>query len=330
MVVEVAFSEWTPDGHVRHPTFRGVRSDKPGKDITRERAKTPPGSSSAPVSRVTSVKVTNPDRVIDPSTGLKKVDLVRYYESIAEWMLPHLKDRPVSLVRAPTGITGELFFQKHPETKMPGMTELDPALWPGHSALLAVNSAESLVAAAQMNTVEFHTWNSTTKRINQPDRVIFDLDPGEGVTWVQLQEAAMLTHSMLQGLGLVCWLKTSGGKGLHVVVPLAPKLDYENVKGFSQAVVQHMARVIPQRFVSKSGTGSARSLSTTCATATGRRPLPRSRHAPGPGWGSPCRCPGSSFLPSRAGRSGPFERRASTSRSRRPTRGPATGSPSRR
>lgn len=253
MVVEVAFSEWNPDGHVRNATFRGIRSDKLGKDITRERAKTPEGATAPSPSMTSSVKVTNPDRVIDPSTGLRKVELVRYYESIAEWILPHLKDRPVSLVRAPTGITGELFFQKHPETKMPGMTELDPSLWPGHGALLAVNSADSLVAAAQMNTVEFHTWNSKTKRINLPDRVIFDLDPGENVTWAQLQEAAVLTRSMLQALGLESWLKTSGGKGLHVVVPLAPKLDYFVVKGFSQAVVQHMAKVIPQRFVAKSG-----------------------------------------------------------------------------
>ena len=255
MVVEVAFAEWTPDGHVRHPTFRGVRSDKPGKSITRERATVPAGSAgrSPSAGKVTSVKVTNPERVIDPSTGLKKVELVRYYETIAEWMLPHLRDRPISLVRAPTGITGELFFQKHPETRMPGMTELDPELWPGHSALLAVNTADSLVAAAQMNTIEFHTWNSTTKRINLPDRVIFDLDPGEGTTWAHLQEAAMLTRSMLQNLGLESWLKTSGGKGLHLVVPLAPKLDYDVVKGFSQAVVQHMAQVIPQRFVAKSG-----------------------------------------------------------------------------
>ena len=256
MVVEVAFAEWTPDGHVRHPTFRGIRSDKPGRDITRERATAPAGAtgkSSMSGGRVTSVKVTNPERVIDPSTGLKKVELVRYYETIAEWMLPHLKDRPISLVRAPTGIAGELFFQKHPETKMPGMTELDPELWPGHSALLAVNSAESLVAAAQMNTIEFHTWNSTTKRINQPDRVIFDLDPGEGTTWAHIQEAAVLTRSLLQQLGLESWLKTSGGKGLHVVVPLAPKFDYDVVKGFSQALVQHMAKVIPQRFVAKSG-----------------------------------------------------------------------------
>ena len=133
------------------------------------------------------------------------------------------------------------------------MTELDPKLWPGHSALLAVNTPDSHVAAAQMNTIEFHTWNSTTRRIDQPDRVIFDLDPGEGTTWAHIQEAALLTRSMLQGLGLKSWLKTSGGKGLHVVVSLAPKLSYDVVKGFSHAVVQHMARVIPQRFVAKSG-----------------------------------------------------------------------------
>lgn len=258
MVVEIAFSEWTPDGHVRHPTFRGVRNDKSPAQITREKAERPEGPVTDTAAAVagkpkTTVKVTNPDRLIDPSTGFKKVDLVRYYETIADWMLPHLKDRPVSLVRAPEGITREKFFQKHPETKMPGMTELNPALWPGHSSLLAVNSAKSLVSAAQMNVVEFHNWNSTTKRIDQPDRMIFDLDPGEGVSWAHLQEAAVLIRTLLTELELESWLKTSGGKGLHMVVPLAPKLDYEVVKGFSQAAVQHMARTIPQRFVAKSG-----------------------------------------------------------------------------
>jgi bifunctional non-homologous end joining protein LigD len=104
-----------------------------------------------------------------------------------------------------------------------------------------------------MNTVEFHTWNSTTRSIDKPDRMIFDLDPGEGVTWAYVQEAALLMRAMLVELDLQSWVKTSGGKGLHVVVPLAPRLDYEVVKGLSQAVVQHMARTIPQRFVSKSG-----------------------------------------------------------------------------
>lgn len=255
MVVEVAFSEWTPDGHVRHPVFRGVRTDKPVKAIAREQPRPPPQPAGAKdtASSQVSVKVTNPERVIDPSTGFKKVDLVRYYETIAEWMLPHLRDRPVSLVRAPQGIAGKHFFQKHPETKLPGLTELDPKLWPGHSALLAVDSAASLVTAAQMNVVEFHTWNSTTRNIDRPDRVVFDLDPGEGVKWPQLQEAAVLMRALLSELGLDSWLKTSGGKGLHVVVPLAPRLSYEAVKGFSQAAVQHMARAIPARFVAKSG-----------------------------------------------------------------------------
>lgn len=254
MVVEVAFAEWTPDGSVRHATFRGLRIDKPADSIRREQTTTLAGpAKTASDSGATSIKVTHPDRIIDKTTGATKVELVRYYESIAERMLPHLKDRPVSLVRAPQGIEGQLFFQKHSEAKMAGMTELDPELWPGHGALLAVNNVEGLVNAAQFNTVEFHTWNSKAARIEQPDRVIFDLDPGEGVTWAHLQEAAQLTRGFLTELGLDSWLKTSGGKGLHVVVPLAPKLDYEQVKALSQAVVQHMAKVIPQRFVAKMG-----------------------------------------------------------------------------
>jgi bifunctional non-homologous end joining protein LigD len=108
-------------------------------------------------------------------------------------MLPHLKDRPVSLVRGPTGITGELFFQKHDDKQsIPGLRELDATLWAGHPALLEVPTVDALVNAAQMNVIEFHTWNSTKKRIDQPDRMVFDLDPGEGVAWPRVQEAALL------------------------------------------------------------------------------------------------------------------------------------------
>jgi bifunctional non-homologous end joining protein LigD len=253
LVVEVSFSEWTTDGLIRHASFKGMRTDKPAKSITREKAVTTAGNRHQDAKAATHLKVSNPDRVIDPTTGLTKLDLVRFYESIAPWLLPHLKNRPVSLVRAPAGITGELFFQKHPETRMPGLTALDPALWPGHGALLAVGNVEALVAAAQMNVVEFHTWNSTTRKIDQPDRIVFDLDPGEGVGWVQIQESATLMRAMLDALGLASWIKTSGGKGLHVVVPIAPKLEYEVVKRFSQAVVQHMAHTIPGRFVARSG-----------------------------------------------------------------------------
>ncbi|HSC65067.1 MAG TPA: DNA ligase D, partial [Caldimonas sp.] len=252
LVAEVSFREWTPDGHIRHAVFVALRLDKPAREVTREvaAATTGPAPAAAPTS---SVKVSNPDRVIDPSTGITKVTLVRYYESIAERILPHLRDRPVSLVRAPDGVTGELFFQKHPETRVPGLRELDPKLWPGHAAMLAVDDVDALVSAAQMNTIEFHTLNSTTHRIDHPDRVIFDLDPGEGVAWPKIQEAALLMRAMLTELGLASWLKTSGGKGLHVVVPLAPELHYDVVKDFAQAIVTHLAKAIPERFVAKSG-----------------------------------------------------------------------------
>jgi bifunctional non-homologous end joining protein LigD len=255
MVVEVAFSEWTPDGRIRHPAFRGVRTDKPAALIVREDARPMAAARSMPkLPQGTGVKVTNPERVIDPSTGLRKVDLVRYYESVAEWMLPHLKGRPVSLVRGPTGITGELFFQKHDDKlSIPHVRNLPAHLWPGHAELLEVASARALVACAQMNVIEFHTWNSLAKNIDKPDRMIFDLDPGEGTGWQHVQEAAMLVRALLSELELESWLKTSGGKGLHVVVPLKPRFDYDTVKAFSQAVVQHLAKTIPSRFVAKSG-----------------------------------------------------------------------------
>jgi bifunctional non-homologous end joining protein LigD len=273
LVAEISFGEWTPEGHVRHGVFQGLREDKPAKSITRERAKAvaagaAPAAGKQPAVRksagtaagkkagdhVGTVKVSNPERVIDPSTGLRKIDLVRYYESVAAYMLPHLKGRAVSLVRGPTGITGQLFFQKHDDKlSIPGLRELDPSLWPEHPPLLEVPTEKALVSAAQMNVIEFHTWNSNVKKPHEPDRVIFDIDPGEGVKWAQVQEAALLTHALLEELGLKSWLKTSGGKGLHVVVPLAPKLDYDTVKDFSQAVVQHLARTIPSRFVAKSG-----------------------------------------------------------------------------
>lgn len=256
LVVEVEFAEWTPDGHIRHAVYIGLRTDKSAKDITREILKATVPSAPSPTTQKTvgNIKVSHGERIIDAATGLTKLDLVRYYESVAQWIVPHLKGRPCSLVRGPQGVTGQLFFQKHGEKiGIPGIEELDAALWPGHAALLEVGSPQALIGAAQMNVIEFHTWNSLAKNIDAPDRMIFDLDPGEGTTWQHIQEAAMLVRTLLAELGLEAWLKTSGGKGLHVVVPLTPRLDYDTVKGFSQAVVQHIARTIPSRFVAKSG-----------------------------------------------------------------------------
>ena len=256
LVAEVEFSDWTPDHQVRHAKYLGLRVDKEAKGVKRESAVMPQGPVllEAGGSRVGGVEVSHPERVIDASTGITKLELVRYYESVAEWMLPHLKGRPCSLLRGPSGVGGELFFQKHIESlQIAGLEELDAALWPGHAPLLEVATKKALIAAAQMNVIEFHTWNALAKKIDQPDRVIFDLDPGEGERWERVQEAATLVRGLLQELGLRSWLKTSGGKGLHVVVPLTPRDDWDTVKAFAQAAVQHLAGVIPQRFTARMG-----------------------------------------------------------------------------
>ncbi len=265
LVAEVAFTEWTSDGRIRHPVFHGLRTDKDPAAITREAAlheapEAPSGKKTAATlakpagDSVAGRKVSNADRVIDPASKATKLDLVRYYDRIAPHILPHLVGRPLALVRGPQGVTGELFFQKHGDKlQIPGIRELDPKLWPGHPAMLEIATREGLVGAAQMNTIELHTWNSTVKAIDKPDRMIFDLDPGEGISWPQLLEATALTRKMLDMLGLESFVKTSGGKGLHVVVPLTPRLGYDEVKDFSQAVVVHLARTLPSLFVAKSG-----------------------------------------------------------------------------
>jgi len=281
LVAEISFAEWTPYGSLRHAVFQGLRTDKDARAVVRELAKppptradshgaragapppqepdppmtpTPPRTSSTPGSiEVGGLRITHPDRVIDPASGHTKLDLARYYDAVAPWMLPHLKSRPAALVRAPEGVGGELFFQKHADVRtLPGVKEL-AGLWEGHEPLLEVPTAKALVAAAQMNVIEFHTWNSLRQRLHKPDRMVLDLDPGAGVEFALVCEGAQLLRALLDELGLRSWVKTSGGKGLHVVVPLSARLDYEVVKPFSQAIVQHLARTIPQRFVAVSG-----------------------------------------------------------------------------
>jgi bifunctional non-homologous end joining protein LigD len=273
LVCEVAFGDWTRDSRIRHSVFHGLRTDKTAQEITREEARHAApldrparrtGTLKAPEDRQpaavpadllpASFKVSNPGRVIDASTGMTKIELVRYYALVAPLMMEHLKGRPVALVRAPQGIDGELFFQKHAERyRMPGIEQLDRSFFPGHPPMLEIAVPQGLLSAAQMNVVEFHTWNAVKSAIGKPDRMTFDLDPGDGVQWRQMQEAAQLVHGFLDDLGLPAFLKTSGGKGLHVVVPIRRQLDWDTVKDFSQAIVQHLARAIPQRFVAKSG-----------------------------------------------------------------------------
>jgi bifunctional non-homologous end joining protein LigD len=279
LLAEVSFAEWTESGHIRHAVFRGLRADKPARAITRE-APVPAQAIEAAISetahsspekdqpakgtRAKSAKktagpkgkvgrLTNPERVIDPSTGLTKLDLARYYGLVAPLLLEHLKARPVSLVRAPGGIQEPLFFQKHLEGAMPGVKPLPQSLDPEHPSLLEVPTENAIMSAAQMNVVEFHTWNAVKTAIDQPDRMLFDLDPGEGVQWASLVQGAELVRVLLDQIGLECWLKTSGGKGLHVVVPLRKQYGWDTIKSFSEAIVRHLAHTLPQLFVAKSG-----------------------------------------------------------------------------
>ena len=277
LVAEVSFEEWTRSGHVRQPVFRGLRQDKPAGEIVRERpagaAPPPPArpdpsadehdehdgdgehdgrrAKSSPGSRLS-----HPERVIDASTGATKLDLARYYALAAPLMAPHLKGRPTAFLRAPEGIDGALFFQKHARAALPGIAALPRRLDPGHPPLMEVPSGLAILAAVQMNVVEFHTWNALKSAIGKPDRMLFDLDPGQGVPWTDVVQGAQLVRALLRELDLACWLKTSGGKGLHVVVPLRRHYGWDVVRAFSEAIVRHLAATLPQRFVARSGPGN--------------------------------------------------------------------------
>jgi len=216
LVVEVAFAEWTSSGSVRHATYRGLRSDKPAASVVRESPGAPPArKETARPPAAPAFKVTNGDRIIDRVSGATKEALVAYYAAAGDVILPHLTDRPTSLVRAPAGVNGELFFQKHAEsTRLQGVTRYPADIHPGHPPMLSIGTIEGLLATAQWNVVEYHTQNALGTKYREPDRMVFDIDPGEGVSWPDIQDAALLVRGMLEHLSLKPFLKTSGGKGL--------------------------------------------------------------------------------------------------------------------
>lgn len=268
IVAEVSFLEWTPRGEVRHPVFHAVREDKPARAVTEEpvvgvdveepderrTGSTPERRGPGGTVIIGDVRISNPRRVMDEVTGQTKLDVAKYYDEISEWALPYLHNRPLTLVRAPDGIQGELFFQKYSErTRIPGIQELPTELHPRHPPLLVANDAKALVGLAQMSVVELHSWNAVAPDLENPDRVIFDLDPDPSLPWSAMVEAVSLVKLVLDEVGLQSFAKTSGGKGFHVVVPLARRQGWDEVKAFSQAVARHMARVVPQRFSAVSG-----------------------------------------------------------------------------
>ncbi|MBA1428957.1 DNA ligase D [Pseudomonas orientalis] len=261
LVGEVQFAEWTREGVVRQAAFVGMRTDKPAAQIIHEQprtaksVKTPKAKKTVKeVKTVKSMKITHPDRVIDKQSGTQKQELAQFYAEISASILPFLRNRPVSLLRAPEGIEGEQFFQKHSERMaIPHIKQLDQALDPGHARLMEIDSTDALIGAVQMGTVELHTWGATTDKIETPDLFVLDLDPDPALPWKSMLEAAQLTLSVLDEIGLQAFVKTSGGKGLHLIVPLARRDHWDTVKAFAKAIAQFMTQQLPERFTATSG-----------------------------------------------------------------------------
>jgi len=201
---------------------------------------------------VAGVRVSSPDRVLFEELGLTKEALARYYEAVAAWLVPELKGRPLSLVRCPQGPGEGCFYQKHIDKSW--SDEIERVAIPesdGEGIYAVANSAAAVVGLVQKGVIELHAWGATLRDLEKPDRMIFDLDPDPAVPWREVMAAARATRDVLADLGLESFVKTSGGKGLHVAVPLALRHDWDEVKEFSRAVAQAMAADAPGRFTAK-------------------------------------------------------------------------------
>jgi bifunctional non-homologous end joining protein LigD len=295
IVVEVAFTDWTADGSLRHPSFVGIRDDKLPKDVVREmpppshrttRAKGTPRARGAGETRVSSarvraqparsnarksaparratraasdagavvagVEITHPERVLDVESGITKLDLARYYERAAPLLLPHIVERPLSVVRCPDTFSGACFFQKHARQTFPrSVKSIALRDSSGPSEYLTIDSLEGLIALAQMNVVELHPWGSRADQLERPDRMVFDLDPAPDVPWRRVVEAALNLRDVLAKLDVDSFVKTAGGKGLHVVVPLARAYSWDKIKEFSHALALELARAEPKQYVAQ-------------------------------------------------------------------------------
>jgi len=244
LVAEVAFSEFTASGNVRHGTFIALRSDKKARDVVPERAETAPKAE-------TEVKISNRDRVIYPESGETKGQLADYYAAVSPMMLPWAAQRPISLVRCPQGHAKACFFQKHdsggfgPHVLHVPVTEKDG----GTEDYLYVEDASGLLACVQMGTIEFHGWGSRVADVEAPDRMVFDLDPDEGLDFADVRKAARDLHRQLADIGLFSFAMLTGGKGIHVVVPLTPGHTWAEHKDFARRFAEALSLAEPERFI---------------------------------------------------------------------------------
>lgn len=270
LVAEVEFTEWTSSNRLRHPAFLGLREDKPAREIGREVAqdgaaptsgnstqgdgasragrKKTRGRSGA--SRIAGVSLSNPDKVLYDQAQITKQDLAEYYERVAEFMLPYVQRRPLTLVRCPQGHAHHCFFQKHLTDALSDSVKpiaIDEKK--GTLNYAYVEDARGLVELVQMGTLEIHAWGSRVDQVEKPDTLVFDLDPGEGVPWSQMQQGALDVYHYLINLGLSSFLRTSGGKGLHVVVPISRRHSWDQVKAFAKALAVRITQDQPESYV---------------------------------------------------------------------------------
>ncbi|MDB5621486.1 MAG: ligD, partial [Devosia sp.] len=278
LVGEVAFTEFTPDGVLRHPSFMGLREDKPAADVVIEApaeqppeaakaskaGSTPPRKAPEPAepakldreaglaaAEKVGIHVTSPDRVIYPGQGVTKADLLAYYTAVADRMLPYIANRPLSLVRCPQGRSKYCFFQKHDSGGFPDamksvlLTEKDGS----QEDYFYIDSLAGLLAGTQMNVMEWHLWGAPTQDVERPERLIFDIDPDEGLDFAAVRAAAVDIAKLLADLGLKTFPLVSGGKGIHVIAPLVPKAEWPEVKAFCKRVAQLLSEREPDRFI---------------------------------------------------------------------------------
>ncbi|MGA8401211.1 MAG: DNA ligase D, partial [Stellaceae bacterium] len=266
LVAEVEYAVWTTDKLIRQSTFQGLREDKPPQEIVYNSEAlptmaTPPAdpSPAAPPQHneklrdgsivFHGVRLSHPDRALYADTGLTKQSVAQYYIDVADWALPHLAHRPLTIIRS-TGAKGQRpFYQKHVGAGMPDeIKSVTITGSDGSEPFPVIEDAAGLVALVQVGVVEIHPWGSRIDNVERPDRVTFDLDPDEGLPWERVIEAAIDVRDALDAIGLRSFVKTTGGKGLHVVVPLAPKLDWDAVKTFSKWVADRMHDELPAQF----------------------------------------------------------------------------------
>jgi bifunctional non-homologous end joining protein LigD len=270
LVAQVSFSNWTRDNLVRQAAFKGLREDKLAKEVIREataapvsptsvapskpKPKSPRAKRSLDGAKMAGVTLTHPDKVLDETTGMTKQDLASYYAAVAEHMLPFIENRPLSIVRCPEGSSKPCFFQKHVGFGIPSSvkTVSIPNRKNGtKESYLTVDSAEGLVGLAQMGVLEIHSWGSKNDSLEKPDRIVIDLDPDESIDWKTLTASALEVRKQFKALGLDSFVKSTGGKGLHVVVPIRADHAWPVVKDFAHALVTRMEKANPDLYVTK-------------------------------------------------------------------------------